>query len=55
MKDELWGQQFPDNDAVITAVRWWIASTGADFYERSMQTLVHHWQKCIASGGGYVE
>ena len=27
----------------------------ADFYERGMQALVHHWQKCIANDGDYVE
>jgi len=31
------------------------ASTGADFYERGMQALVHRWRKCIANGGDYVE
>jgi hypothetical protein len=30
-------------------------SAGADFYECSMQALVHRWQKCIANGGNYVE
>jgi hypothetical protein len=50
MKDELHGKYFPD-DTVITAVRKWVTPTGADFYECSMQTLVHHWRKCIASCG----
>ena len=27
----------------------------ADFHERGMQALVHHWQKCIANDGDYVE
>jgi hypothetical protein len=44
MKDRLHGQHFPDNDAVIAAVRKWVASAGADFYERSMQALVHRWR-----------
>jgi hypothetical protein len=39
MKDELCGQHFHDNDAVIAAVRKWVASAGANFYERSMQAL----------------
>jgi hypothetical protein len=46
LKDELCGQHFPDNDAVIAAVRKWLASAGADFYERGIQALVDHWQKC---------
>jgi hypothetical protein len=29
MKDGLRGQHFPDNDAVIAAVRKWLASAGA--------------------------
>jgi hypothetical protein len=50
MKDGLCGQHFPGN-AIIATVRKWVASTGADFYENSMQALVHHWRKCIANGG----
>ncbi|PNF28779.1 hypothetical protein B7P43_G06451 [Cryptotermes secundus] len=54
-KDGLRGQHFPDNDAVIAAVRKRLASAGADFYGRSIQALVHRWQKCITNGGDYVE
>jgi hypothetical protein len=43
MKDELGGQHFPDNDAVIAAIRQWLASAGADIYERGIQALVHRW------------
>jgi hypothetical protein len=32
-----------------------VASTGADFYKRSMQAFVDCWWKCIANGGDYVE
>jgi hypothetical protein len=49
MKDGLRGQHFPDY-AVFAAVRKWVASVGAGFYERSMQAPVHRWQKCIVSG-----
>lgn len=55
LKDGLRGQHFPDDDAVITAVKQWLRSAGADFYERGIQALVHRWKKCIASGGDYVE
>jgi hypothetical protein len=50
MKDGLRGQHFADNDAVIAAVRKWLASAGADFYKHSIQALVHRWQKCIMNG-----
>lgn len=55
MKDGLRGQRIPDDDAVIAAVRKWVTSAGADFYERSMQALVNRLRKCMSSGGDYVE
>jgi len=55
MKDGLCGQHFPSNDAIVRAVKQWATSTGADFYKRSMQALVHHWRKCIANVGYYVK
>jgi hypothetical protein len=55
MKDGPYGQCFPDNDAIITAVRKCVASGGAEFYENSMQALLHTWQICISSDGDYVE
>jgi hypothetical protein len=30
-------------DKIFLAAAPWVASAGADFYERSMQTLVHRW------------
>ena len=43
------------NDTMKAVVKQWVISTGADFYEHSMQALVHCWQKCIVSSGGCVE
>ena len=55
MKDGLLGQHFPSYEAVIRAVKQWPTSTGADFYERGIQALVHRWRKCMASGDDYVK
>ena len=44
---------FPSNDAITAAVKQWDISTGADFYECGMQSLVCRWWKCIESGGDY--
>jgi hypothetical protein len=55
MKDGLCGHHFPEDNAVITAVRKWVVSAGTDFYKRSTRALVHHWRKCMASGGDYVQ
>ena len=51
MKDGLCGQHFPSNNAIIRAVKQWVTSAGADFYECGMQALVNRWRKCIANGG----
>jgi len=53
MKDGLSGQ--PSNVTVIAAVKQWVTSTGADFYEHGMQILLHLWQSCITDGDDYVE
>jgi hypothetical protein len=42
-------------EMMVRAVKHWAISTGADFYKRNMQALVHCWQNCIANGGDYVE
>jgi len=55
MKDALYGQHFPSNDAIIAAVKLWVIPTAADFFMRSMQALVHHWKKCRANDGDYAQ
>jgi hypothetical protein len=55
MKDGLHEQNFPVNSIIVAAVRKWVSSAGTDFYDHSMQAFVHRWQKCVASGGDYVE
>jgi hypothetical protein len=54
MKNGLHGQYFPDNDAVMAAVRKWVASASADFNESSMQAFVHRCRKCITSCSDYL-
>ena len=55
MKDGLHGQHLHSNYAIIATVKRWVTSDRADFYQRGIQALVHHWQKCIANHGAYVE
>ena len=55
-KQWMWGNELWVS-AVVT-VTWktsHIPKGHADFYECSMQALVHCWRKCIANGGDYVE
>ena len=54
MEDGLCGQHFSSNDATTAAVKQWVISAGADFYESSMQAA-HCWSQCMATGGDYVE
>jgi hypothetical protein len=55
MKHGLHRKHFPDNDAIIAAVRNRVDCSGSDFYERNIQALVTCWLKCIACGGDYME
>ena len=55
MKAGLCRSHFPSNYAVVSAVKQWVISAGADFDECAMQALVHHWRKCRAYGSDYVE
>ena len=36
------GQNFPSDETVMAAVKQWVNSTGADFYECNMQVFVLH-------------
>ena len=43
------------NNDIIAAVKQWVASAGAHFYECDLQALVHCWWKCRANDGDNVE
>ena len=46
------------SDVVSDVFQQWqqqFISIGVDLYEHSMQALVHHWYKCIANSGDYVQ
>ena len=53
MKRGLCRQHFPSNNAIMVAMKQWVISAGANFYEHSMQALIHGWQKCRANDGHY--
>lgn len=55
VKVQLCGQRFPNDNTVITTVKQWDTSAGADFYEFSMQALVHLCQKYVTHGGDFAE
>jgi hypothetical protein len=41
IKNGLCNQHLPDSDAIIAAVRKWVASAGSDFNDGNMKALVH--------------
>jgi hypothetical protein len=54
MKTCLGGRQIHD-DKVKEAVNTWFASHAASSYDAKIQKLVPRYDKCLNSGGNYVE
>jgi hypothetical protein len=55
MEDGLRPQRFSGANAVIAAVKEWLAQADGNFYERGIQGLVQRWRTCVEYGGNYVE
>src|SRR5258705_10551213 len=55
LKKHLGGQRHDDDDEVKTSVVQWLSNQAADFYEDGIQKLVVRYDKCLNTGGNYVE
>jgi hypothetical protein len=55
LKKFLAGQHFLNDDDVKEAVKKWLSSQAAMFYEEGVQQLVPRYDKCLNNGGIYVE
>ena len=55
LKKFLGGKRFDDDDDLKDAMRMWLTSQAAAFYEDGIQKLVPHYYKCLNNGGKYVE
>jgi len=42
VKNGVYGQHFPSNNAVLASMKQWVTSAGADFYKHGMQAFVHY-------------
>jgi len=53
--EHLWRSKsrYEHSEVVGGAFQQWVISAGTEFYELGVQVLVHHCQKCIATGGDY--
>ena len=55
VKKFLGGKRFDDDDDLKDAVQKWLTSQATTFYEEGIQKLVPRYDKCLNSGGEYVE
>ncbi|GFT95609.1 histone-lysine N-methyltransferase SETMAR [Trichonephila clavipes] len=49
------GERFGIDEELKTAVTHWFHSQAAEYYHRVIQRLIPRFDKCLNSGGGYVE
>lgn len=55
LKEFLGGKRFDTDDEVKEAVKDWLSSQAADFYDLGLQKLVERHDKCLNKNGNYVE
>ena len=55
LKKFLGGERFDGDCDLKDAVQKWLTSQADAFYEEGLQKLVPHYDKCLNSGGEYVE
>jgi len=55
LKKHLAGKNFKGNDEVQEEVMTWFKGHAADFYDSGIQKLVPRLNKCLYTGGDYVE
>ena len=55
LKKFLGGKRFDDDDDLKDAMKKWLTSQAAAFYEEDIQKLVSRYDKCLNNSGEYVE
>jgi hypothetical protein len=55
LKDWLGSQRFNNNEELTEGVKTWLRSQAADFFDTDTQKLITRNNKCLNSGGDYVE
>jgi hypothetical protein len=48
-------QHFKNNEELMEGVKTWLSSMMADFFDTGIQKLIPQYEKCLNSGGDYVE
>jgi histone-lysine N-methyltransferase SETMAR len=55
LKNWLGSQSFNNNEKLMEGVKTWLNSQAADFFDTGRQKLISRYDKCLSSGGDYVE
>jgi histone-lysine N-methyltransferase SETMAR len=55
MKNWLGSQRLSNNEELTEGVKSWLSSQAADFFDTGIQELILRYDKCLNSGGDYVE
>jgi hypothetical protein len=55
LKNWLRSQRFNNNEELMEGVKTWLSSQAADFFHTVIRKLVPRYDKCLNSGGDYVE
>jgi hypothetical protein len=55
LKKPLREKRFQDDDDIISAAEYFLNSQNKISYDQGIQQLMHHWEKCVALQGAYVQ
>jgi histone-lysine N-methyltransferase SETMAR len=55
LKNWLGLQCFSSNEELVEGVKTWLSSQAADVFDTGMQKLIPRYDKCLSSGGDYVD
>jgi hypothetical protein len=55
LKNWLRSQHFNNNEELMEGVKMWLSSQAADFLDTGIQKLIPGYNKCLNSGGDYIE
>jgi hypothetical protein len=55
LKNRFGPQRFDNNEELIESVKTRLSSQAADFFDTGIQQLIPRYEKCLSSGGDYVD
>jgi transposase len=55
LKEWLGSQRLNNNEELMEDIKMWLSSQAADFSDAGIQKLIPRYDKCLNSGGDYIE